>query len=81
LKKQSASDIVGGAKHTLSLAVLWRCVGTGHAKRDAIGKKESARVRVVKLAAIVTLHSFDGATKLRAHIGKEIGESRKSIGL
>jgi hypothetical protein len=64
LEEQGTGDIVGGAKHALGLAILWRCVGPRHAERNKIGKKQSARVGVLKLAAIVTLHNFDGATEL-----------------
>jgi hypothetical protein len=78
LEEKGACDIICGAKHALGLAVLRRGVGARHAKRDAIGEKESAR-GVVELSAIVTLHGFDGATKLGANIGKEVRKGGESI--
>jgi hypothetical protein len=78
LEEKGACDIICGAKHALSLSILRRGVGARHAERDAIGEKESAR-GVVELSAIVTLHGFDGATKLGANIGKEVRKGGESI--
>jgi len=81
LEEQGAGDIVGGTKHALGFAILLRGIGARHAERNTFSKKESTRRRVVKLTAVVTLHGFDGATKLSEHIGEKIGESIKGVRL
>jgi hypothetical protein len=79
LEEQCTSDIVSGAKHAFGLAILRRGVGARHAERDTVSEKEGAGVRVIELAAIVALHSFDGTIKLSVDIGKKIGQSGESI--
>jgi hypothetical protein len=81
LEEKGACDIICGAKDALGLAVLRRGVGARHVERDAIGEEESASGGVVKLSAIVTLHGFDGATKLGANIGKEVRKGGESLRL
>ena len=81
LEEKGAGDIVGGSKHALGFAILLRGIGARHAERNTFSKKESTRRRVVKLTAVVTLHGFDGATKLSEHIGEKNREDRKGVGL
>ena len=81
LEEQGASDIVDGTNHALGFAILLRGIGARHTERNTFSKKEGTRHRVVKLTTVVTLHGFDGTTKLSVHIGKKIGEDRKRLGL
>jgi hypothetical protein len=60
--------------HALGLAVLRGSVGTRHLKLDAMREEESAGGGVIKLASTIALDAPDGATKLRGHKGKEVGE-------
>ena len=81
LEEQGAGDIVGGTNHALGFAILLRGIGARHAERNTFSKKESTRRRVVKLTVVVTLHGFDGATKLSEHIGEKIRKDRESVRL
>ena len=81
MEEQGTGDIVGGSKHALGFAILLRGIGARHAEINTFSKKESTRRRVVKLTAVVTLHGFDGATKLSEHIGEKIRKDRESVRL
>ena len=81
LEEQGAGDIVGGTNNALGFAILLRGIGARHTERNTFSKKESTRRRVGKLTTVVTLHRFDGATKLSEHIGEKIREDRESVRL
>jgi len=81
LKEEGSGDIVSGANHALGFPILLRCIGTGHTKRNAVGKKECTGGGVVKLTAVVTLYCFDGAAELSSDMSKKVGNSRKSVRL
>jgi hypothetical protein len=74
-------DIVCGANHALSLAVLRGGVGARHAQLDTTGEEEGASSGVIKLTPIVTLHGLDGEAKLGGHPCKEVAKSGECIGL
>ena len=74
LKQKAAHNIVERTNEALSLTVLRRGVGTGHAEVYAVGEEERARAGVVKLLAVVALDCLDGGVELGTHISKEIGE-------
>ena len=42
LEEKGANNVIGGADHALGTAILWRCVGTGKAKGDAMGREMCA---------------------------------------
>jgi hypothetical protein len=48
-------------------------VGTWHSELDTMREEASTR-GVIKLMSIIALDTLDGATKLRGHVGKEVGE-------
>jgi hypothetical protein len=81
LKKEGASDIVESAKYAFSFAILLGGVGARHPKRYTFGKEESTRGGIIKFAAVITLHKFDGAVELGLNMSKKIRESRESVGL
>ena len=81
LEQQRAHDIVGGADHALSLAVLGGGVGTRHPELDAVGEKEGARGGVVELAAVITLDSFDDAIELSGHPREKVRKSGERVRL
>jgi hypothetical protein len=82
VKQEGANNIISSANDAFSFTILRRGVGVGHAKVNAMGQEERANGEVIKLAAIITLNSLDGDTKLCAHIGKrKFGEGRESIRL
>jgi hypothetical protein len=67
LKQQRAEHIIDGAKRTLDIIILWRCVWVGHPQDNPTGGKECTGGGIVELTTIVTLDSFDGAVKLRGN--------------
>ena len=79
LKKQGAHNIINGAKSALGFTVLLRGVGARHAKNGTVREEERAGRGVVELTAIVALDSLHGSAKLRAHMGKKVSNSGKSI--
>jgi hypothetical protein len=46
-----------------------------------VREEESAIGGVIKLASIIALDTLDGATELRGHKGKEVGEGGEGVGL
>jgi hypothetical protein len=79
--EEKAADYVGdGANHAFGPTVLGKCVWTRETQLNATGEEERPRGMVVKLAAIVTLQSTDGATELGGDPG-EVSESGKCVGL
>jgi hypothetical protein len=81
LEQQGAHDIIGGTNHALGFAVLWESVRTRHPKLDVVREEESAGGGIIKLASIIALDALDGATKLRGHKGKEVGDGGEGVGL
>jgi hypothetical protein len=47
---------------------------------DAVREEECVG-GVIKFASIITLDALDGATKLRGHKGKKVGEGGEGVGL
>ena len=81
LKQKAAHNIVERTDEALSLTVLRRGVGTGHAEVYAVGEEERARAGVVELLAIVALNFFDGGAKLGSGIGDEVRQRTESVRL
>lgn len=81
LEEKGTHNVVNGAKNAFGLAILGGGVGTGHSEKSAVSEEERASRRIVKFTSIITLDAFDGAAKLSGHIGKEICQSGKSLGL
>jgi hypothetical protein len=65
------NDIIGGAKNAFSFTILRRCIGTGHAKKHAVGLEEGASVEVVKLAVVVALDALNGGSKLCVNVSEK----------
>ena len=72
LEEESAHNVVRGANHALSLAVLGRSIRTRHAQLNTPREKERARGGVIELTAVVTLNGLNGETELSGHPGKEV---------
>ena len=72
LKQKAAHNIVERTNEVLSLTVLGRGVGTGHAEVYAVGEEERARAGVVELLAIVALNCLHGGAELSSHVGKKV---------
>ena len=70
MNEKDAYDVVGGAKHAPSLAILRRSVRAREMIYDTVGREKVAERSVDELPAIVTLHTFDESVKL----GEDIGE-------
>jgi hypothetical protein len=81
LEKERAHDIVRRANHTLSLAILRRRVGAGHAEVDAAREEEVTGHIVIELMPVVTLDALDGATKLSGDPSEEVRQGGKSVRL
>jgi hypothetical protein len=81
LEQKGAHDIVSGANHALSLAVLWGGVGTRHAKLDTTGEEERAGGMAIKLTPVVTLDGLNGKAELSRHPGEEVGECGERLRL
>ena len=81
LEEESAHNVVHGANHALSLAVLGRSIRTRHAQLNTPREKERARGGVIELTAVVTLNGLNGETELSGHLGKEVEEGRKCLRL
>jgi hypothetical protein len=64
LKEQGTNHIIYGVKSTLSFTVLRRGVGAGHSQNHPMSGEECSRGCIVELTVVVSLNSFDGATKL-----------------
>jgi hypothetical protein len=64
-------DIVRGANHPPSLAVLWR----RHAQLNT--PREEGAGGVIELAPVVTLDNLNGEAELSGHPGKEVEEGEK----
>jgi hypothetical protein len=73
-------DIVRGAIHPLNLAVLARSVWTRHAELNTPREKGAGGV-IIELTPVVALDSLDGETELSGHLGKEVEEGGKSLGV
>ena len=72
LKQKAAHNIVERTNEVLSLTVLGRTVGTGHAEMHAVGEEERARAGVVKLLAVVALDCLHSRAKLSSQVGKKV---------
>ena len=72
LKQKAAHNIFKGMKDVLSLTILRRGVGTGHAEVYAAGEEERARAGVVELLAVVALNRLHGGAELSSHVGKKV---------
>jgi len=81
LYQKGVHDIVCGANHAFSLAVLRGGVGARHAQLDTTREEEGASGGVIKLTPIVTLHDLDGEAELGGHPCKEVAKSSECIGL
>jgi hypothetical protein len=81
LEQESAHNIVRGADHALSLAVLGGGVRTGHAQLNTTRQEERAGGVVVELTPVVTLDGLNGEAELSGHPGKEVEEGGKSLRL
>ena len=81
LEEEGANDIVRGADHPLSLAVLRRSIRTRHAQVDTAGEKEGTGSVVIKLTAVVTLDGLDGEAELSSDPGKEMEEGGERVRL
>ena len=55
LEQKGAHDIVSGANHALSLAVLSGGIGSGHTQLDTAREEERAAGVVIKLTPVITL--------------------------
>ena len=78
LDQEGANDVVRGAKHALSLAVLSGSVRARHAQLNTVRKEEEARRRVIELPPVVALDSLDGAPKLSRNPSEEMRNRGKS---
>ena len=72
MKKQGASDVIEGTKHTLGLTFLWGGMWAGHPEGDVVGEKKRASGGVVKLSTIVILNAANSRGKLGLHKGKKV---------
>jgi hypothetical protein len=81
LKEEVADHVGGGLDNPFDLAILRGSVGTRELQLNTMGKKEGARGRVVKLAAVIALKSMNRATELGGDPSEEVGEGGKAIGL
>ena len=71
LEQKGTHNIVDGTNDALSLTVLGRGVGAGHAEVNTVGEEECAGGGVVKLPAVVALNGLHSHAKLSVHEGKE----------
>jgi hypothetical protein len=74
-------DVVRGANHALSLAVLGGGVQARHSQLDTVREEESTGGGVIELTIIVTLDGLDGKAELSRHPGEKVEKSGKSIRL
>jgi hypothetical protein len=81
LKEKSAGNVIDSAYSTLSFAVLWRGVGTGHAKMNTMACEKLDERRVDKLRAIVRLECNYRELELCVCIGNKVNEDIASVGL
>jgi len=80
LDQKGTHDVVRGANHPLSLAVLGRDIRTRHTQLNTLREKERTG-GVIELTPIVTLDDFNGEAELSRHPGKEVQECGKSLRL
>ena len=81
LEQKGAHDIVSGANHPLSLAVLRRGIRTRHTQLNIPREKAGTRGVVIELTAIVALDGLNGEAELGGHSGKEVEEGGKRLKL
>lgn len=81
LEQKGVHDVVGGANHALSLAILRGGIRTRHAQLDTVGEEEGTGGGVIELPAIVTLDGPDGEAELSRHLGEKVEKSGESIRL
>jgi hypothetical protein len=81
LEQKGAHDIISGANHALSLAVLRGGVGTRHAQLDTAREEERAGGGVIKLTPVVTLDGLNGEAELSGHPGEEVGDRGERLRL
>ena len=72
LEKQGTHDVVRGADHAFSPAVLIRGIGARHRQLNVVGEKEGMGRGVVKLPPVVTLDSPNGASRLNGNPSEEV---------
>jgi hypothetical protein len=79
LKEKSAHDVVGGANHALSLAVLRGGIRARHAQLDIVREKEGTGGGVIELPTIVTQDSLGGEAELCGHPSEKLDERGKAL--
>ena len=79
LEHKGTHNIVDGTNDALSLTVLGRGVGAGHAEVNTVGEEECAGGAVVKLPAVVALNGLDVCAELGCYIGKEVSKCRECV--
>ncbi|WVZ58830.1 hypothetical protein U9M48_009058 [Paspalum notatum var. saurae] len=81
LEQKGAHDIISGANHALSLAVLRGGVGTRHAQLDTMREEEGAGGMIIELTPVVTLDDLNGEAELSRHLGEEVGDRGERLRL
>jgi hypothetical protein len=81
LEHECTNAIIEGAKDAFGTPVLLGCVRARETQRNAMFSIECTRGRVVKLLAIICLHTNDRTLKLRLNKGMKGNNSRKNIRL
>jgi hypothetical protein len=68
MDQHGAHRVIEGTKDTFSFTVLWRSIGAGEMKNDAMGSKQVVHGMVNKFCPIINLEAFNGRNKLCANV-------------
>ena len=68
MNKHGTYRIIEGTEDTFSFTVLWRSIGAGKVKNDAVGSKQVVHGMINKFCPIISLEAFNGRAKLCANV-------------